>query len=135
MRMRFAMALSIMGMVGCSGLNPLTVGEADLDDSARSGLSCPRLQYPSNALQNHERGTALVRVTAGRDGTVVATELIVPTASTYLNDAAVSAANACRWQPSGPDQSHSVNVTVVWDLIGEKPPRGVVRIGIQPSKQ
>jgi TonB family protein len=106
-------------------------GPAGLDTTSSDAPRCGPQQYPFHALENMEKGTAVLDVTVDSAGAVQAAALTSPTASPFLNAAALDAARYCRF-PAATAARH-VRLVVAYDLASgdEHMPRGFVRIGLQ----
>lgn len=133
MKLKFAAPLlaCILG-AGCA-LPPVVHGPGDLDTESAAAPRCAAQTYPFHSLENGEEGVVLVRAQVDTQGRVANARLLDAADSGFLNDASLQAVRGCRFAPG---HERAVNVTVVWALIGGfELPTGVVRIGVQASRQ
>lgn len=132
MRTPIALAALLSGLLlaGCAGPWPAAIPP---DPGAiGSGPVCGPQQYPFQALQDFQRGHALVRADVGPDGRLVNPVLEQAPFNGFLAAGAIDAVKQCRLPQARPGSQ--VRLLVAFDFYGQNEylPNGVVTVLFAP---
>ncbi|MCS0706467.1 energy transducer TonB [Massilia aurea] len=108
-------------LAGCAQA-PVTRANADVAStttSAQKPATCPRVEYPKEALRRGSQGTTTVRFLIDIDGRVAQSNILKSSGDLSLDEAALSGLSRCRFKPAvrdGQPQRAWVPVQYVWLL-------------------
>jgi len=100
---------------------------ASTTTSAQKPATCPRVEYPKEALRRGSQGTTTVRFLIDIDGRVAQSNILKSSGDLSLDEAALSGLSKCRFKPAvrdGQPQRAWVPVQYVWSL----PPAGTYQV-------
>lgn len=91
---------------------------------------CGAQHFPFHALENEIEGDVILRVEIDRAGQAQSATVRVPSASRYLDSAAVDGVLSCRFASAAAARTLDVRMAYRFRNRSEVPPEGVVTVGL-----